>query len=132
LARAQEHEPLSAGKVLKSYLWWTHERGSLHYDVMVTLILAFIFLTPRWIRYGDQPKPDWPANEIRTAIDPSGGMIYEVPVELIHSAAATPTGDELKSAIQPMAGSISIDRFAPVHEIGGVTVAWKVWAHRQQ
>jgi len=49
---------VSLGKTLKSYVWWTHERGSVHYDVMVTLILAFIFLTPHWINYGDQPKPN--------------------------------------------------------------------------
>ena len=31
-------------KVLRSYFFWTYERGSFHYDVMVTLILLFLFL----------------------------------------------------------------------------------------
>jgi hypothetical protein len=127
----QEHEPLSVGKVLKSYLWWTHERGSVHYDVMVTLILAFIFLTPRWINYGDHPKPDSPTNEIRTAANPAGGIICEVPVELVHSAAATPTNQELQNAIQPIDGPVIIERSEAIHEIGGRVVAWRVWAHRR-
>ncbi|MGC2617631.1 MAG: hypothetical protein WA414_01245 [Acidobacteriaceae bacterium] len=121
---------MSAGRVLKSYLWWTHERGSIHYDVMVTLILAFIFLTPHWVHYGDQPKPDWPANEIRAAVNPAGGMIYEVPVNLVHASAAEPTNQDLVNAIAPIAGSIAIDRFEPVHVIGGSVVAWRVWGHR--
>ena len=121
---------MSAGRVLKSYLWWTHERGSVHYDVMVTLILAFIFLTPRWVHYGDQPKPDWPSNEIRAAVNPDGGMIYEVPVELIHASSAAPTNQDLVNAITPISGSITVDRWQPVREIGGSVVAWRVWGHR--
>jgi hypothetical protein len=121
---------MSVGRVLKSYLWWTHERGSVHYDVMVTLILAFIFLAPHWIDFGDHPKPDWPGNEIRAAVNPEGGMIYDVPVELIHAAGATPTDDELARAIAPTSGLVTVERSAPVREIGGWVVAWRVWAHR--
>lgn len=121
---------MSIGRVLKSYIWWTHERGSVPYDVMVTLILAFIFLTPHWIDYGDRPKPDWPANEICASVDPAGGMVYEVPVELIHAQAAEPTDQELASAIAPTSGPISVDRKEAVKEIGGSVVAWRVWAHR--
>ena len=29
----------SVGQVIRSYFFWTYERGSFHYDVMVTLIL---------------------------------------------------------------------------------------------
>lgn len=121
---------MSFGRTLKSYVWWTHERGSVHYDVMVTLILAFVFLTPRWISYGDRPKPDWPANEIRASVNPAGGMIYEVPVELIHAPSAAPTDQELAQAIAPTAGPVQIDRKEAVKEIGGGLVAWRVWAHR--
>jgi len=38
-----------------SFLWWTYPRGSLEYDIMVSLILAFIFLTPR-TAFRDQPQ----------------------------------------------------------------------------
>jgi hypothetical protein len=125
---------LSVGRFLKSYLWWTHERGSVHFDVMVTLILAFIFIAPRFVNFGDRPKPDWPPDEIRASVDPAGGMIYEVPVEMIHLASAGPTNEptnqELASAIAPMTGSITVDRKQAVKEIGGRVVAWRVWGHR--
>lgn len=121
---------MSLGRVLKSYIWWTYERGSVPYDVMVTLILAFIFLTPRWIHYGDQPKPDFPANQIRASVDPSGWTLYEVPVELVGAKKAGPTADDLSKAIAPVAGPVTVDRWEAEHEVGGQIVAWKVWAHR--
>jgi hypothetical protein len=34
---------------LKKILFWSYERGSLPYDVMCVLILAFIFLSPNSI-----------------------------------------------------------------------------------
>ncbi|HVA62988.1 MAG TPA: hypothetical protein VNF74_04620 [Terriglobales bacterium] len=44
------------GRKLSSFLWWTYPRGSLEYDIMVGVILAFIFLTPRHF-FRDQPRP---------------------------------------------------------------------------
>jgi hypothetical protein len=41
---------------LRRFVLWEYTRGSWQYDVMVILILAFIFLTPRaWFR--DHPRP---------------------------------------------------------------------------
>ena len=40
---------------VKRFILWDYERATWQYDVMVGLILAFIFLTPRgWFR--DQPR----------------------------------------------------------------------------
>jgi hypothetical protein len=41
---------------LKRFVLWDYSRGSLPYDIMCVLILAFIFLTPRSF-FRDQPKP---------------------------------------------------------------------------
>ncbi len=43
-------------EILKSYFYWTYPRGCFHYDVMVTLILLFIFVTPHLWNYGDKPS----------------------------------------------------------------------------
>ena len=43
-------------KALKRFIFWDYPRGSWQYDVMVGLILAFIFLTPKSL-FRDQPKP---------------------------------------------------------------------------
>ena len=40
---------------LKRFILWDYPRASWQYDVMVVLILAFIFLTPRHY-FRDQPK----------------------------------------------------------------------------
>jgi hypothetical protein len=40
---------------LRRFIMWDYHRGSWQYDVVVALILAFIFLTPKaWFR--DQPR----------------------------------------------------------------------------
>ena len=41
--------------MLKRFILWDFKRGSWQYDVMVGIILAFIFLTPR-DRFGDGPR----------------------------------------------------------------------------
>jgi len=119
-----------SGRGLMSYIWWTHERGSVHYDVMVTLILAFIFLTPRFWNYGDTPKPDYPAGQIRAEVDPTGGLIYEVPSSMIAAPNGAPADADLAAAIAQVAGPVTVERKEPMKEIGGRIVAWKVWAEK--
>ena len=39
----------------RRFIFWDYQRASLQYDIMVALIVAFIFLVPRqWFK--DQPK----------------------------------------------------------------------------
>ena len=45
----------AVSRKLGSFLWWVYPRGSIEYDVMVGIILAFIFLTPRGF-FRDQPR----------------------------------------------------------------------------
>ena len=96
---------------------------------MVTLILAFIFITPHLVNYGDRPKPDWPRNEIRASVDPAGGMVYEVPLEMVQTEGA-PRALDFANAIAVTSGPVIVDRYEPIKEIGGSVVAWRVWAHR--
>lgn len=43
-------------RAISRFILWDYPRASWQYDVMVALILAFLFLTPRsWFR--DQPRP---------------------------------------------------------------------------
>ncbi len=54
-------------QTIRSYIFWAYERGSVPYDVMVTLILAFMFLSPRFINYNDQSGRDCRAPRERSA-----------------------------------------------------------------
>ena len=42
-------------RTIRGYILWSYERGSLHYDIMVTLILLFIFVSPHFINFKDKP-----------------------------------------------------------------------------
>ena len=33
-------------RTIRDFILWSYERGTLQYDVMVTLILLFVFLSP--------------------------------------------------------------------------------------
>jgi hypothetical protein len=47
--------PVKISEMLKRFILWDYARASWQYDVMVGIIVAFIFLTPRdWFR--DQPR----------------------------------------------------------------------------
>lgn len=46
------------GEVLQRTIFWSYERGSWPYDLMVIVIVAFVFLTPRsW--FHDQPQSSY-------------------------------------------------------------------------
>jgi hypothetical protein len=123
-------------KTLKSYLFWTYERGSFHYDVMVTLILLFIFVSPRFINYHDRPIFQLPS-QIMVENDGNGSLIYQVKKSdvdqaLEHVSAKTEdlrTRRALRRLIEPIAGDVLIDRYEPLSTTGSVT-AYRVWAHR--
>ena len=42
-------------RTIRGYILWSYERGTIQYDVMVTLILLFVFLSPYWINFHDKP-----------------------------------------------------------------------------
>jgi hypothetical protein len=125
----------SVGKTLKSYFFWTHQRGSFHYDVMVTLILAFIFTTPWWFNYGDKAAGnERDAGPIQVVGDGQFGLTITVPAQNVHvdlNASDRAVRSALHVAVQPVTGDdISIDRWETVPEAAGHPAAWKIWAHR--
>jgi hypothetical protein len=121
-------------KTLKSYFFWTHSRGSFHYDVMVTLILIFIFTTPHLWNFGDKPPVNGSLTQpVVVAADGDHGLIITVPFE---NVAVGPSSNErtvkkaLHQAIEPVTGdAVSIVRWETMIDAQGKS-AWKVWAHR--
>jgi hypothetical protein len=122
-------------RILKSYFYWTYPRGSFHYDVMVTLILAFIFITPQVWDYGDKPpKTGGPYQPIQVLGDGGKGLIVTLPA----SEVAVPARISdytmrraLKRAMQPVTGdAVAIEHWELSRDANGNPLAWKVWAHR--
>jgi hypothetical protein len=117
-------------RLLASYFWWTHPRGSIHYDVMVTLILLFVFLAPMKINFRDKPTaPAAHPNQIVAYSDGQGGFAYEVPAAAV-PAHAGPVEPELSQALQPVAGNVTVSRYQLIRGPRGDLLAYRVWVHR--
>lgn len=120
---------MSIGKTIRSYVLWTHPRGGFHYDVMVTVILAFIFLTPPGI-FKDRTSARWPrSGQIDVAPDGENGMVCEVPASALGSRESD-VQSALKRAIEPATGPIQITRYDEVRDGSGKLAGYRVWAHR--
>jgi hypothetical protein len=120
-------------RTASSYVWWTHERGSIHYDVMVTFLLLFIFLAPYKIDFRDKPAalPPHPT-QITAYSDARGGVVYEVPAALVaadvrdgHDGAAL--RKELGKALRPTAGAVNVAGYEPLQDERGRLQSYRVW-----
>lgn len=122
-------------RTLKSYFYWTYPRGSFHYDVMVTLILAFIFITPHLWDYGDKPTLlAGPSQPVIVTGDGDHGLIITVQASDVNVPAEAPESairKSLRIAIEPIAGdAVTVTRWQLQRDRNSNPVAWKVWAHK--
>jgi hypothetical protein len=123
----------AAWRTIRSYILWQHERGTLHYDIMVTLILIFVFFSPRIINFNDKPRPLNPhPTGVLVTSDGAGGLVYQ-----IDGSAASP-GDEaavraeLVHVIEPISGEVSIVRYEAVSDRKGKVQGYRVWVKRKK
>jgi len=74
-------------RTIRDYIFWSYERGTIQYDIMVTLILLFVFLSPRLINFKDKPVEH---NPHRTGVavvpDGQGGLIYQIEAAAVGQA----------------------------------------------
>jgi hypothetical protein len=126
----------SAWRTIKSFILWSHERGTVQYDVMVTLILLFVFLSPRLINFNDHPVQRNPhPSDIVVSPDGSGGFVYQVEGKAIQRGTSPGDDDpavraQLLRIIEPISGEISIKRYEPVTDKKGNVLAYRVWVQR--
>ena len=119
-------------RTIRGYILWSYERGSLHYDIMVTLILLFVFISPRFINFKDKPVE---RNALATGVlvipDQKGGFIYQISATAVASVPGTDIRAQLERIIEPIAGAVSITRYEPVKDAGGHTLSYKVWVDKE-
>jgi hypothetical protein len=121
-------------KLLKSYFYWTYPRGNVHYDVMVTLILLFIFVTPHLWDFGDKPSGAATlTHPIQVVGDGNHDMIVSVQAADVHipdNATINETKKALRQAIEPVTGdAVFVERWETAIDDHGNSI-WKIWAHR--
>jgi len=119
-------------KLLRSYIFWTYDRGTLHYDVMVTLILIFLFVSPRFIDFADKPVKAIPLQHSEVLVKSQGSannearFVYDIRVDDLHGAKSDA---EIRAAIlnivEPIAGNVTIEKYAPVTDVKGHVVAYE-------
>jgi hypothetical protein len=113
---------------IAGYLWWTYPRGGVHYDVMVTLILAFVFLAPLKINFKDKPleRPSHPTR-IVVMSDPAGGNVYRVDAAAVQGSSDEEIRQSLLRMIEPITPGVEIARWEVVKDSKGHTSEYKVW-----
>lgn len=121
----------SVWRTIRGFILWAHERGSVQYDVMVTLILIFVFLSPRYINFNDHPVDrNPPSTAVVVYPDGAGGLVYQVDARAIHSGDEVSLRQQFLRIIEPVSGEISISRYEKVTDKNGKVVAYKIWVER--
>ena len=84
---------------IKRFIFWDYRRAGWQYDVMVGLILAFIFLTPReWFR--DQPR----ANSIVMLPSDHGATVFWMDAGQLSDIAENARAAEASTLLQARTG----------------------------
>ena len=105
--------------MLKRFVLWDYKRGSWQYDVMVGIILAFIFLTPRaWFR--DQPRIP-KASSIAMLPSEHGGDQFYVDPPLISKIPENQRIARLTELLRTHTGSsrLTVTRVEPILDSEG-------------
>jgi hypothetical protein len=100
---------------LKRFVFWDYARATWQYDVMVAIILAFIFLTPReWFR--DQPRIPRASN-IAMLPGEHGSNMYWIDRELLSGIPETERMAKLATILKTRTGrQQSVIRVQPIYD----------------
>jgi hypothetical protein len=119
-------------RTIRGYILWQYERGTLHYDIMVTLILIFVFLSPRAIDFNDKPVARNPhPTDVVVTTDADGRLIYQVSASDISPGDDHAVREQLLQIIEPISGAVSILSYEPVSDRKGKVRSYKVLVKRE-
>jgi len=116
---------------IRGYILWSYERGTLQYDVMVTLILLFVFLSPYWINFRDKPveRNPHPTDVIITS-DGGSGFIYQIQGAAVSAKDDPAVREQLLRIIEPIAGEVTITKYDIERDPLGRVQRYKVWVQK--
>jgi len=118
-------------RTIRDYLFWSYERGTIQYDVMVTLILLFVFFSPRLINFKDKPVERNPQSTGVVVIpDGQNGLIYQIEGRAVQSKDDAGIRADLLNIIEPVSGEVSISRYEVIRDRSGHILSYKVWVRR--
>jgi hypothetical protein len=118
-------------RTIRGYILWSYERGTIQYDVMVTLILIFVFLSPYWINFRDKPIPRNPhPTDVVVTSGGSGGFIYQIQAVAVSAKDDAAVREQLLRIIEPIAGEVTIIKYDIERDALGRVQRYKVWVQR--
>ena len=122
----------AAWRTIRDYILWSYERGTIQYDVMVTLILIFVFFSPIWINFKDKPAERNPVSAgVTINSDGQGGLIYQIEGKAISGQEDGAVRAELLKIIEPISGEVNITKVEPVRDRAGRILTYKVWVQKE-
>ena len=118
-------------RTIRGYIMWQYERGTLHYDIMVTLIILFVLFSPRVINFNDKPIGRNPhPTEVVVNADAQGRLLYSVAASAVSGGDDAAVRDQLLHIIEPISGAVSIVSYETVSDGKGHVQSYKVLAKR--
>ena len=117
---------------IRGYILWQYERGTLHYDIMVTLILIFIFFSPHVINFNDKPIARNPhPSDVVVTTDAEGRLFYQVAASEITAGDDHAVQEQLLRIIEPISGAVSILSCETIKDGKGHVQSYKVLVKRE-
>ena len=112
---------------LKRFILWDYRRASWQYDVMVGLILIFIFLTPRsWFR--DQPRTPQ-ASQVALLRGGHGSDVFWIETELLAGVPEDQRLPKLTEILKSRTGKThAITRVEPILDSEGEVKGYMAFA----
>jgi len=119
-------------RTIRGYILWQYERGTLHYDIMVTLIILFVLFSPRVINFNDKPIARIPhPTDVVVTTDTEGHLFYQIAASAISPGDAQSVREQLLRIIEPISGAVTIVSYEPVSDNKGKIQSYKVLATRE-
>jgi hypothetical protein len=99
---------------------------------MVTLILLFIFVSPRFINFKDKPVEHIPhLTGVVVVPGATGELIYQIQASAVDTAAGGDVRRQLEKIVEPISGAVTITNVETVKDIAGHTQSYKVWVKKE-
>ena len=118
-------------RTIRGYILWQYERGTLHYDIMVTLIILFLWFSPKVINFNDKPIARNPQpTDVVVSADTEGHLFYQVAASAISPGDDQSVREQLLQIIEPISGAVSIVSYERISDPKGQVQSYKVLAKR--
>jgi hypothetical protein len=121
---------LGIWRTIRGYILWSYERGTIQYDVMVTVILLFVFLSPHYLNFNDKPIERNPHPTGVVVIPDGAAFIYQIEGKAVQGEGDANIRAQLLRIIEPISGEVTVTRYEIIRDRKGHVLSYKVWVNK--